>query len=92
MTGIVLSPQIKKNEFSINHDFLNKYANIEVMIDLIEEKYHRVFTNYSELADKININFCINISTEDIIQYYEKYYDVDIKDKELITKNLNILY
>lgn len=53
------------------------------MIDLIEQKYRKVFTNLSELCKVINSEFNTNMSEADIYSYDKKYYDIDSEDKKI---------
>lgn len=66
------------------------YPLIEVCIDKIEKKYNKVFTNYSELSDLIRTELQENISEEDILEYYEKYYCTEVEDVKIHFKQLNL--
>lgn len=68
------------------------YRELEIYIDLIEDKYKKVFSDYQELADKINLNFGTTFDKEDINAYYEKYYMMEVEDIKLQVKNLGINY
>jgi len=68
------------------------YRELEVYIDLVEEKYKKVFTDYQELADKINLNFGTTFDKEDVEHYYDKYYLQEAEDMKLQVKNLGLIY
>ena len=68
------------------------YRELEVYIDLVEEKYKQVFTDYQELADKINLNFGTTFDKEDVEHYYDKYYLQETEDMKLQVKNLGLIY
>ncbi len=68
------------------------YRELEVYIDLVEEKYKKVFTDYQELADKINLNFGTTFDKEDVEHYYDKYYLQETEDMKLQVKNLGLIY
>lgn len=68
------------------------YRELEVYIDLVEEKYKKVFTDYQELVDKINLNFGTTFDKEDVEHYYDKYYLQETEDMKLQVKNLGLIY
>lgn len=66
---------------------------LEVAIDLVEDKYKKVFTDYQELAEKICLNFKVDVTKEQILEYYEEYYcQIEKQDKKVQVKNLGINY
>ena len=68
------------------------YRELEIYIDLVEEKYEKVFSDYQELAEKINLNFGTTFDKEDVEHYYDKYYMLETEDMKLQAKNLGINY
>lgn len=68
------------------------YKELEVYIDLVEEKYNKVFSDYQDLADKINLNFGTIFAKEDVEHYYDKYYLQEEEDMKLQFKNLGLNY
>lgn len=68
------------------------YRELEIYIDLVEDKYKKVFSDYQELADKINLNFGTKFDKEDVSHYYDKYYMMESEDIKLQVKNLGINY
>lgn len=65
---------------------------LEIFIDLIEDKYNKVFTDYKELAEVISKDFKVHVNENDVWNYYENYYCLEIKDKEIHNKSLGINY
>ncbi len=63
-------------------------TDLEVMIDLIHDKYRKVFTDYKELARLISLEFKTQVHESDIWQYYEP----EIQDKIIQMRTLNIQY
>ncbi len=56
---------------------------LEVAIDLIHAKENKVFTDYTELADKINTSFGYEVTGQDILDYYESVYYIESLDRQL---------
>jgi hypothetical protein len=81
---------MQESEIEVERSSITNYSfeSIEVMIDLVQDKYDKVYTNYEELAEVINKNFNTKVSENDILNYYENYYDIDLEDKKIHYKTL----
>ncbi len=62
--------------------------DLEIMIDLVHDKYKKVFTDYGELAELISKEFKVSISSADIWNYYEP----EVQDKLIHNRVLQINY
>lgn len=65
---------------------------LEVLIDLVESKSQKVYTNYQVLSEVINAEFKTQVTAKEILEYYENWYCLDQKDREIHNKSLNIQY
>lgn len=67
------------------------YPLIEQCIDEVESMTSKVYTDYGELADRIQQLLGIDITKEDIIDYYENYYCCEQEDIKLQARFLHLL-
>lgn len=60
----------------------------QIGIDFCTQKYNKVFTDYTELAQVINLEFGEQVTAEDIWNYYEP----ESSDKIVHNSSLKINY
>ena len=60
---------------------MTKNQYLEIYIDTVHQKYRKVFTDYEELATRINENFNFDCTASEILSYYEE------EDMKLIYKH-----
>lgn len=67
-------------------------VELETAIDFIHARDGIVFTDYQDLANRINSAFKYNIIAEDIVTYYESVFYIESLDRQVQMSCLSINY
>lgn len=67
------------------------YTVIEQSIDQVEAMTSKIYTDYAELADRIQQLLGLQITKEDIVDYYENYYCCEQEDLKIQSRFLHLL-
>ncbi len=68
------------------------FKDLEMFIDLIEAKNNKVYSDYKELAEVISRDFEVLVTEEEVWDYYDNYYCISARDKEIHNNSLGIIY
>lgn len=70
---------------------MTNYLLIENCIDDVESRTNKVYTDYAELAEKIEELLHVDITEDDILDYYENYYCCEQEDLKVQSRYLHLL-